>query len=448
MLLLFFVFTTLFGWFLIDLLKPQISRIEHLGLAVLIGNGIFTILYYLLSVYLQHLPLNTTLIQLAIYTCFVGLIWNKSKLRADHPVINFKKLNVFEFGLLTIFIFSLGYTLLQIFYWPPHNPDAIHLYDFRALRLLAGDIQGFYQGAQFINTLQYPPLTSLMHAFMYQMGSSNSGIFYGIFYSAFFATLFGYVFRSTQSQAKAIITIALLAMTPSLWWNSFLTITNVIYMEYISLGIIYLSGIGSPHRSRPLLLLSGLLLGLSTWLRAEILWVAILIPLGWYAYRAREFKVYLLVIFFTFTISSIWPQTQPSSIVPQIPQITVEVNSLKNITQRGSTLNIKDIVVVVSSSLLRAWSLIFPLYLLIVILESLKQRKVSPLHVYTLSIVIAITLGFILLSSRYAEWLNLRDAIYRMGLVALPLFWVGIITSPLTDNIQKCIFNSPIYKYL
>jgi len=427
---LFFLLTSLFGWFLINLCQPTLTKLEHLGLSLFVGAGSLSVIYYLFTIHLQLFPVSTTMIQLAILTCLTGLLISLSRRHYTHVLLPFRHLSLVELGLIIIVILSLSYTLLQIFYWPPYNPDAIYLYDFRALRLINDDIAGFYSGAKYLDTIQYPPFTSLLHTFMYQTGRTNSGVFYGIFYLAFFLTLYGYVARITRSHTRAIITLTALAITPTLLWNSFLSITNIIYMEYVVLAVLYFT------QTKPQILLSGILLAFSAWVRSEILWLVILIPLGWAAYKSHQFKVYLLIVALTTLTASIWISTQPVNISPSIPQIVVEKNSVTLLLTNKKVQGVaKPAIALVGRSLASSWSLIFPFYLAIIILEINRHKKLSALHFPTLSIVVALGIGFILKTTRYQEWVNLSDAVYRMGIVAIPLFWVGIITSKVWDDL-------------
>lgn len=428
--ILFFFLASLFGWFLVGLTQPSLSRLEQAGLSLFVGAGFFSLLYYLFTIYLRLFPLDTTILQLTLYTCLAGLVQTVSKRRATHVVLGFRRPKILELGLAVILFFSLTYTLLQVFYWPPYNPDAIFLYDFRALRLMDHDLTGFYSGAKYLDTIQYPPFTSLLHTFMYQTGRANSGVFYGVFYLAFFLTLYGYVARLTRSQTKAVITLTALAMTPTLLWNSFLSITNIVYMEYIALAVLYFS------ETKPQVLLSGVLLALSAWVRSEILWLVILFPMGWYASRSRKLKIYLLVVALTVVTASLWPRTQPSGINPPISQVVVEKNSavflLTNPTSRSIA---QPTLSLVGKSLASSWSFLFPLYVSVLVLEIFKHRKISALHFPTFCIIAALAIGFILKSARYQEWFNLSDAVYRMGIITIPLFWVGIITSKVWDRV-------------
>jgi len=42
---------------------------------------------------------------------------------------------------------------------------------------------------------------------------------------------------------------------------------------------------------------------------------------------------------------------------------------------------------------------------------------------------LSIVLGFMAFAKRYTGWAGIGDAVFRMGVILIPIFWVGIITS-------------------
>lgn len=439
--IIYLILVFIFGWLMVNLIIGEITREEHVGLALLFGFGTHSVLYFIIVLCWEKFVINNLLFLVGetVIAVIFSFIFKKFPL-SKHVFIDNHKRNYLGKILKAISLIVLLYTFLQCIYWPVYEPDALSLYDFRAQRLLSGDLNTFFGGTTFYHNGAYPPFTSLMHFFLYQVGAVNPKIIYAIIFIALYLVIVGYVKRATGSNNLGLLAGTLVILTPSVWWNSFGELTNVIYMTYISLAVLYLFDyVDNKKTDLGRTLLGAALLGFAVWVRSEPFWVvpAIMVFLKGLVKR----QVTVLVVFFIifFPMSFLWKTslyispnttTTAGSISNNAQNIAYSINvgiyNVKNIT----TAKALEIFTFFFPSFYQSWGYILPLFLLIFLLEITLLRKSFPwIQITTILLSVAIIFGIIYFSVEYKQWMELSSSVYRMATITIPLYWVSIITS-------------------
>ncbi|OGJ37874.1 MAG: hypothetical protein A2383_01655, partial [Candidatus Pacebacteria bacterium RIFOXYB1_FULL_39_46] len=422
MIIIFILLIAYLGWLVADLIIKNITLEEHLGLSFILGLGIHSVVYFIATLMYRVLPLDSSVLILAGEILLALILSRKLRIKTQHQQLKKKKLNYLEILLILISIGVLGYTALQNLYWPPYLSDSIYLFDFRAKRLADGDINGFFNGAEYVYSENYPPFTSLAHFFFYDAGVSNPKSVYTLLFISFYLVIFGYVKRITQSRMAGLIAATLTVLTPSVWWNSILSMTNVPLMEYLSLAVLYSFDIKEKMKKHEGWLLAAILLGLSTWIRQEPIWFPVILFSVFYLLKDKKIKLAILSIMIFVALSWIWPVTTnwtiPSRrIINQTFFINRAVNDLatsKNLFLYKNKFNDQFVspVLVATKGMRNSWSYVFNIFILVILGQIFINKKLSRLNILTLFFPVALLVGFIGFSKQYAEWSSMTDAVY------------------------------------
>ena len=429
--IIFLILVGYLGWNIVKLLVPKLHKTEHLGLSFLVGMGVYALVYYVLVLYQRLLPIDSYFLILLTLSVVSGVLARLTHAKVKYYVRSPAKLTWLEIVLLTIAGLVFAYIALENWYWPPYTPDAIHLYDFRAQRLLAGDLNGFFNGARYLISKNYPPFTSLLHYFYYAFGYINPKNGYTHLLGFFLLTLYGYMERVTGSRLKAILTTCFIIITPSVWWNSIIALANIPLMEYFALATLYICDFKNEQKVRSSWLLAGILLGISAFIRQEAFWIPILgIALFLTLYTKKYFS-YVILVCVTIAIANIWPMSISwTSPVAHLQTESAAVIKMINNVTTNNTLAVESGIVAIKS-LWKSWGLVIAVFYLTLILQILflKIKKISLIQIIGIVMSFSIVLGFMAFAKRYTGWAGLGDAVFRMGVILIPIFWVGIITS-------------------
>jgi len=442
--LIYLILVFCFGWFMVGILVKKITLEEHIGLSLLMGFGIHSVLYFVFVLYFALLN-TSSLIFLAGETVVVVLLSFITRKHSSHININKdqKLRRIIDIVLVALSSLVLLYTFIRCVYWPVYEPDTLYLYDFRAQRLLAGDISIFFKGTSFYQNNLYPPFTSLMHFFLYQVGSVNPKIIYPLILLAFYFVIVGYVKRQTKSNLSGLLVGTLILLTPSVMWNSVIAESNIVFMAYLSLGSLYIlddpeSGSGRIGK----VLLGSLLLGLSAWIRAEPFWV---VPLGVFSIKSLLKKDILMIIVATIIVlsmSRLWLESVARYNVIGVPppSITKIVEQVKVVVDQSKRYDLAydlNVALHFLNPLYRSWGLIPPLFIAVVTAEIIIFRKMPNwIEVVAILLSSSVILGLVSFSHRFTQWTGLDDSVYRMATMVVPLYWVSILTSRIWKNIR------------
>ncbi len=425
----------LFGWLLMSIFDFRVSIPEKVGLSLLLGFGIHSITYYLLALLFGNVELNNTILLWLelLLAYFAARIIRKGKLLPELK-IDLKGLSRLHKILLLLSVLILGYTTIQSIYWPPFQPDAIYLFDFRAKQLLSGNLKLFLEGTYFYHNGFYPPFTSLIHFFFYQVGFSNPKLFYPLMLFAFYLALFGYVKRVYKSTTLGLLVASLTLFTPSILWNSFFALPNVVFMIFLTLSILYL--FEKPGKETTLfknVLLPSLLLGLSAWTRIEPFWMVPVFLFSIKSVLGKNLKHLIIFIAIFYLLANLWPSTVTSYSEGILEQIFKEAIW----AIRAGSLLIEEVVQYFLVHIWKSWGFLFPLFISVVTFKILIIRK-SPslLEIATFLLASSIIFGLINTAGRFENWRELGRSVFRMAIVVIPLFWVTIITSEVWKSVK------------
>lgn len=205
------------------------------------------------------------------------------------------------FFVVLIFDFFLASLILTL-YWPVFIWDALTLFDSRAKIFLDQGTALLYHDQFTLRYLTaYPFMTSIYHFIVYLAGGVNPQFIYSFFY--LFLLLGFYSFLKKECSIKiALLSSFLLGSTPIFFHHSTFAYTNLCFVYYFSLGLLYFYR-GLKKDVKGELLIGVFLFGLSAWLRpgTEIFFLATLFGIVVYSIAKRNFKpVFWLLIFYLF----------------------------------------------------------------------------------------------------------------------------------------------------
>ncbi len=257
------------------LLFNRRNGIEIASLGFILGTLLFTLLLLAAHQYGQLLITARLVLTVAYSLGFVALGilgWQrhhvvqplKTSLKTFQRSTLWVKLGV---GFLTILFLS---SLLQNYFWPVTDWDALALYDFRA-RVVA-ETGSFADGIQLGYFFQYPPFTSLLHTSLYVVGFERAKIWYSLLYISLIGVFYA-LLRKHTSQSLSLLGAVVLAVNPLILEHATMAYTNLSHTLFLSLGVLYILD-WFRHRAVSTLLLGSVLVMGSTWVRmSEPFWI-------------------------------------------------------------------------------------------------------------------------------------------------------------------------------
>lgn len=425
----FWVILTLFGTLLVLPLTNHLTELERVGLGLLIGAGIHSILYFITLKFSDSVFPSYYLFPIELTISFI-----LSRLPAtvsSKPVFHLKKENML-ISLLGVIvgIMILGYTSLQSIFWPVYEPDAIHLYDYRAQRLLLNDKTVLFDSLPYEHNNQYPPFTSLFHLFSYQNGLTNPKVLYPTIYITWYICLLGYLLRTTRSPILSIWGANIIIASPNIWWQSFQAMTNVPYMIYLSLGGIYL--VEGNNRSMKIIL-PALLTAIATSIRLEPLWVSGLLLLIVSTIKNKNIfpLVTWSIIFYILSIP--WRHFGPQN-------DTLSQQVVGEIRQLTATTTIKQLSQSIPIAISFFTNYYLPTSILFIvgtISSVMRHKSISDMQIYGFFTISTLLLGIINVYCRDPHWYEYTDSIRRMMIIMIPIILIGFIqeSSKVTDQL-------------
>lgn len=436
-----------FGYSLSIMLEVK-HHIERWGISWLLGLGWGTMIWFL-SYLLFNIPFSLG----SLFTCLIvanitfwGLvIVTKRKfirqffsIRNIHPkniILYWYKQNNF-IKTCTVILAILGIlVLLQDVFWPVTDWDALALYDFRAKVIVAtGSLQS---GVQLGYFFQYPLFTSLLHAATYFTSLGNAKIYYFIIFQAFLAVFYACLRKKTTIEISAFGTLVL-ATCPLIFYHSFTAYTNLSYIVYACLGIIYLWHWLDNLKPNNLLI-GSMLLGLSTWVRMSepfyylgLLLLAIGMCFSFYKKYKIKQTLLLVIVGACFIYFTKYPWNYLITIL--ISENLGDPLAIFTLIKNWDFSNVFQRVYDVAEYLLKYSVPVFLWYGLIaviIIANDIKNKFFSNIIPF-LTLLITLVLIFVgtFLTSLWLEsWNRIGDSVARMSLFLIPLFIYIIFTS-------------------
>jgi len=204
-------------------------------------------------------------------------------------------------------------------------------------------------------------------------------------------------------------------------------------MEYFSLAILYLCDYKNSHGFRSTWLVSGILLGIASFIRQEAFWIPIILATLIISLKQKIVIQCLSFLTIFFIISSIWP-TSISWISP-IQHLQIETRTVARIMNDVTISNNLSYFGSLNTAIRgfwKSWSLIIIMFYLTILAQQLwlKKYSLSLIQFFGIFMSSCLIIGSMIFARRFSGWESLGDAVFRMGVIIIPVFWVGIITSP------------------
>lgn len=307
------------------LIIPDVAISVRLALAYSLGFGFLTLAMFFLNVFgLKFSLLNTTILVSAI----IGILLvsrgrrNWLELRSAlkvNPFAGIKRfiisLSVFEKIILGLLLFFLLSHLVIAVYWPVIWSDSLTLYDLRAKLLFEeqsfpGAVAKFeYQLLNIARTsylFSHAPMTSLVHTWFYLCGWASPKIFYPLLFISL-AILFYHFLRLYVPRYHALLFTLILVTTSYIYVYASSSYPHFTVAFYFSIGTFYLYRWVWVQK-RNFLLLAGIFLGLSSWVRqlSGIFFLGYLIIFLFVAVSRRRFFAPFFLGLPYFSIALLW----------------------------------------------------------------------------------------------------------------------------------------------
>ena len=325
------LFPIAFGLVISLVISPEINILERIALAYGLGYGLLTLGMFFLNVLGIEFSLINTIVLLSgiLILSLVCLKWKNrfgyfslKKLNPFQGKRNIRApLSTFEITMIVLLgFFALSNVIIAV-YWPVHSWDALTTYDFRA-RIFA-ETKSIPEAADRIRdnfflpwytqgVFVYPPMTSLVHTWLYLSGWGNPKIFYPLLLICL-ATIFYFSLRDYTPRYHSLLFTLILVTVPFFHEQFSVAVLNFPFAFYFSVGTFYLYRWISTQK-RGFLVLSGLLLGLGSWVRREslVFFLGYLIVLAIYSIPRRRFLAPFLFSLPYLSIEFLWGTYTPN----------------------------------------------------------------------------------------------------------------------------------------
>ena len=307
------------------LIIPGVGIPVRLALAYSLGFGFLTLAMFFLNVFgIKFSLVNTTILVSGV----IGILlvsrrkrnWSGllSALKAN-PFAKIKEfmtsLSTFEKILVGLLVFFLLSNLVIAAYWPVFLSDSLTLYDLRA-RLLSEE-QSF-PGAvaklrhQLVNmsmirhVFTHTPMTSLVHTWLYLCGWASPKVFYPLLFISL-AAVFYHFLRDYVPRYHALLFTLILVTTPYIHVYATRSYPHFTVTFYFSIGTFYLYR-WIRVQKRSFLLLAGIFLGLSSWVRqvSGLFFLGYLVIVLYVGVSRRRFLAPFFFCALYFSIASLW----------------------------------------------------------------------------------------------------------------------------------------------
>lgn len=426
--ILFFLFL-IFGVQITFLLRLNMHFLERISVSYLLGIGVFTFIVFLVNYFFGvGFSLQNTFFLIS------GLILVLFPFVFKDFVKYFKSLSFSKIHLVRnyrtlffIFVFILFfYTLINNLYWPVSDWDALALYDFRAKVFLSEPslLKAGLNNSYFVH---YPLLTSLAHLFVYQTGLSNPKFIYSLFYLSFVFIFYSSLKRSVGSN-KAVFFSLILALVPEIFGHSTMAYTNLPYTVYLCSGVFYLYE-WIKNKQRSLLVLSGLLVGLSSWVRiSEPFWMVPVLIVIFFSIKRKDFFSTFIYFFSVYVFYKAWILFMNK--VFALTEISISLSLFDRYLPILKMINQERIILVFEylyKNVFSSWGLLFPIFILasLFLFLNLGRRKKEIEVFYFWSIIflffVFLFFGTLLFSYTFPDWQHIPDSARRMSMFFIPI---------------------------
>jgi len=470
-----------FGFIISSVIIPRTTIYERLGVGYGLGFGFLTLGMFFLNVFGLKFSLVNTLI---LISGIIAILLIYLYLKRENPFAysSFGKLNLFSrpqgtyailfilewimIGFLALLIVSRIFSGLWSIVW---RWDALAVYDFRARifadTLFLPEAVLKVQFPWFI--FQYPPMTSLVHAWLYSWGWATPMIFYPLLLASL-AAIFYSSLRDYSPRYHCLLFTLILVTAGDIYSEAVSSFLNFPFAFYFGVGSIYLYRWISTQK-KGFLILAGVFLGLSAWVRREspIFFLGYLLILLIFSIRRRQFFAPLLFAFLYFSIQPLWRiyffnvilAPQPVSMISQSTGMVSQVSMVSQSTGMVShSLGVmrqffgiifqavdvlkkpgiffdsphwREVLIYLKGHILTPYRGLFLLLILSTLLCIDKLRNHFFLLLLVLSNIVLFLIATYVFSLQEPTWKQIGGSATRLFMMFLPIMWyyIALITT-------------------
>jgi hypothetical protein len=399
-------------------IDPKHSTVGRLGLSYLLGIGLFTFVMYLSNMAGFKLTAINIILLFLLFAVPL-LFFLRKEITTFYTGLKSQTKNLRFTFLEKIVLWASGFFITSSFintvYWPIYAWDALTLYDFRAkVFALTGFIRDSIsiQGGQFLG---YPLLTSLSHSIVYLLGGNNPQFLYSMFYLSF-GLVFYFLVRELINRDLSLIITLLVLTIPQIFAQSALPYTNLPYVTYLSLGSIYLY-FGIKKKDFGLFIISALLIGLSTWVRAaEPFWLSCIVLAAAGSIFVKKWLWPVAYIAIAGSIMLPWRTLLATYHVNGANAVTQIVTASQSVAQNFQYSILKSTFEFIMANVVKAYLPYFVLFGAVLVIKSVLKSK-DWFFILLIFFDLALTFAGTLLFFRFVSYgRNIPDSLTRMAM--------------------------------
>ncbi len=432
-----------FGYLFTILVFKNISIVERLAYSYLSGLGLLAILAFSLSFFNIKFTAVNSILMLIAGSCVFFMVAKKMKnhLKDDSPQVSedFTGLTNIEKKILTLIILLFVSSFILASYWPISVWDALSLYDMRA-KVIADSGSIISSLTQLDYYALYPPLTSIVQAFVYLMKSANSQFLYSFVYLSLLV-VFYFRLKVFTKRTIALLFTLIVALTPAIFQHSTIAYTNLLYATYFFISTVYMFMYAKEGNIR-YLIISAFINGLTTWTRSydpfwmtNIVFLILLFFSNRELRRIKDFIIYLIVFI---PIQQLWALYLTNVLHKTYSSIGLILRSYSLFR-----IDINQIIAVTKyllDHIVFPWGLVFFLFVFLLFKEHKSYFSKPKIYFIGLTLINILVLvgGTYYYSMADPAWVEIGDSAKRMSMVFIPLFLFAI---GMSESVMRLFFR-------
>lgn len=418
---------------------------EKLSLGYLLASGMITFLAFLLNLlgapFSVHSFLGIIVVLMAIlFVINRRALPSPSRHLQDSPQPMFSWIWRVPIGLW------LAYSAIAILLYgavaPVTDWDSLAVYDFRARSFVAtGYMHDAIARGYFF---PYPLYISLLHTWGYLFGFAHITFLHGLMYLSMSACIY-YGVRRYASEWYALMVMLFIVVAPGLATHAMMTYTNLGYIVYLTLAVLYF-GIATKEQSERYYLLGFTLLGLNMWVRSTEPFglLTLLIASIWYLLttkRSIKHRILFLIIGVSIplVIKCSWNFFQnyhmnrvPPKVAAQSGPHAVYLLDALSRLESHSVARLQSVMEFLGEHALSHHADVLVAFLLSIVLmilrRSYRDRFISLLFLFNVANILVLVIGTYVFSLMYDTWQEIPQSLQRMALFLPPILLLFILS--------------------
>lgn len=256
--------------------KEQLSPLERLSLAFLIGTGIITLEMLVLGIFKIKFTVLNIMLASAIISSYPAsvLIRNKNSLLDIHALFGIQKFKWHELAFLSIILLRIIFVFFESLIKPVIGVDAFANWSFRAKVFFIDGGLALYPGKSFFlggGAAFYPLNIPLLETWLFTALGYWNDLLVKIIFPMFFACLLILLYCSIRryySRTAALLSTYLLSSLPLLIHHSTIEYADFPLCVYFTCSILFML-IYFESRDNNYLYISAILSGIGSWTKSE-----------------------------------------------------------------------------------------------------------------------------------------------------------------------------------